>query len=116
MFKNLIVVFAVALCCCNILCAQNVFSPSDPIVTYSSGAALGSPAHPNQPAGNVMSKWVRTQRVAWTTTNFKCYIWNGMVFRLRFPNNYNPANATKYPVINRSWSVTGLHVADTNLG
>lgn len=99
MLKNVFIVFAAALCCCTNLCAQNVFSPSDAIVTYNSAAAAGSATNPNQPAAGVMGKWVRTSRVSWSTTNFKSYIWNGMAFRMRFPNNYNAANATKYPVI-----------------
>ncbi|HTL08707.1 MAG TPA: PA14 domain-containing protein [Chitinophagaceae bacterium] len=77
--------------------AQNVFNPADPLVTYNSAALPGSSTNPTQPAPGVMAKWVRTARMGWTTTAFKSYIWNGMAFRLRFPNNYNPAN--KYPVV-----------------
>ncbi len=99
MLKNLFFVFVAMVCCGNLLNAQNVFSPSDAIVTYNSKATAGSSTNPNQPANGVMSKWVRTSRMSWSSTNFKCYIWNGMCFRLRFPNNYNPANATKYPVV-----------------
>ncbi|MEO5594185.1 MAG: T9SS type A sorting domain-containing protein [Chitinophagaceae bacterium] len=95
MFKNLFI-FAAVLCCLS-LNAQNVFSPADPLVTYNAAAPAGSSTHPNTPPGNVMAKWVRTSRMGWSTTNFKSYIWNGMAFRLRFPNNYNPA--IKYPVI-----------------
>ncbi len=99
MFKNLLI-FAVVLFCCNIITAQDVFNPADPIVTYNSAAPAGSATNPTQPPWYVMSKWVRTNRnLGWTTSNFKCYIWNGMAFRLRFPKNYNPANASKYPVI-----------------
>jgi poly(3-hydroxybutyrate) depolymerase len=40
---------------------------------------------------------VRTVRVGWNTTSFKCYIYNNMAFRLKFPANYD---ATKsYPVL-----------------
>ena len=91
--------FAAVLCCCSSASAQNVFDPNDAIITYNSGAPAGSATNPNQPPYFVMSKWVRTVRVGWNTSNFKCYMWNGMNFRMRFPNNYNPANATKYPVI-----------------
>ncbi|HTL10047.1 MAG TPA: PA14 domain-containing protein, partial [Chitinophagaceae bacterium] len=90
---------AVASLCCHLAIAQNVFSPLDPLITYDSTAPAGSSANPLQPAPNVMAKWVRTPRLAWNTSNFKSYIWNGMAFRLRFPNNYNPANASKYPVL-----------------
>ncbi|MEP6749975.1 MAG: PA14 domain-containing protein [Bacteroidota bacterium] len=98
MLKNLFF-FVAVLCCYSILDAQNVFNPADPIVTYNHAAAAGSATNPTEPAAGVMSKWVRTSRVSWSTTNFKSYIWNGMAFRLRFPNNYNPANASKYPVV-----------------
>ena len=97
MFKNLYIFAAVLIC--NIANAQNVFSPSDSIATYNSSAPSGSVNNPNQPPYYVMSKWVRTKKMTWNTDNFKCYIWNGMNFRMRFPNNYNPANATKYPVV-----------------
>jgi pimeloyl-ACP methyl ester carboxylesterase len=99
MFKNFFI-FVAVLCCCNMATAQNVFDPTDPMVTYNSAAAAGSATNPFQPSNGVMAKWVRTVRITnWTTSNFKSYIWNNMVFRLRFPNNYDPANASKYPVI-----------------
>ena len=98
MFKNLVFVMVAVLCGCGILRAQNVFNPADVLVNYNAAAAPGSASNPNYSA-NVMTKWVRTPSAAWTTTNFKAYMWNGIAFRLRFPNNYNPANATKYPVV-----------------
>ena len=74
--------------------AQNIFNPNDPIVTYD---PLKPPAIP---AANTLAKWVRTKVYSWNTDNFKCYYFNGMAFRLRFPTGYNPADATKkYPVI-----------------
>jgi len=91
--------FLVTVFCCHILTAQNILNPNDSLVTYNSTAAAGSAANPLKPPTDVMAKWVRTQRVTWNTSNFKAYIWNGMPFRIRFPNNYNPANATKYPVV-----------------
>jgi len=97
MFKNLYILALVLIC--NIANAQDVFSPNDPIITYNSSDPSGSATNPTQPPYYVMSKWVRTSRMAWNTSKFKCYIWNGMNFRMRFPNNYNPANATKYPVL-----------------
>ena len=109
MFKNLSIIFITVLCCCT-LYSQNVFNPGDALVTYNASATPGSATNPNQPPYFVMSKWVRTVRVGWNTSGFKCYMWNGMNFRMRFPNNYNPANATKYPVLvffswrRRSWN------------
>jgi len=80
--------------------AQNVFNPNDAVYTYNANSAAGSNTNPNTPAWNTIAKWVRTvNRINWDATKFKCYYYNGMAFRLRFPNNYNPANATKYPVV-----------------
>lgn len=94
-------IFVVVFSCCNILYAQNVMDPTDPIINYNSGATAGSPTNPFQPGAGVMGKWVKSNNssITWNTSNFKCYIWNNMAFRLRFPNNYNPANASKYPVV-----------------
>ena len=81
-------------------CAQDVMNPADVVYTYNSSSAAGSNTNPNTPPAGVMAKWIRTvNRINWDASKFKCYYWNGMAFRLRFPNNYNPANATKYPVI-----------------
>ena len=73
----------------------NIFNPNDSIVLYNS---FKPPATPPE---NTMAKWVKTTtRITWSTTKFKSYYWNGMVFRLRFPNNYNANDTTKkYPVI-----------------
>lgn len=79
--------------------AQNVFNPNDTVYTYNSSSAVGSPTNPNTPAAGVIAKWVRTSRMSWNTVNFKCYYFDGMAFRIRFPNNYNPANAAKYPIV-----------------
>ena len=89
-FVVLISMFATA----GVYAQPNIFNPNDVIADYSSN-------HPAVPANDIMAKWGRTaNRVPWNTSKFKCYIWNGMAFRLRFPNNYNPADATKkYPVI-----------------
>ncbi|MFM2363774.1 MAG: hypothetical protein RLZZ316_2676 [Bacteroidota bacterium] len=78
--------------------AQNVFNPNDVVNTYNGGAPSGSATNPTVPANGVMAKWVRSTSpdITWNTDNYKCYIWNGLVFRLRFPNNYTPG--TKYPV------------------
>src|SRR4028118_1621406 len=76
-----------------IVTAQNVFSPLD--VNYS----FPSPEPPAPPA-NTLAKWYRSEMGTWNTDKFKSYYWNGMAFRLRFPNNYNPDDpAAKYPLI-----------------
>src|SRR5689334_2297114 len=79
------------------LTAQNVFNPNDPIVNFD-------PAHPPVPPSGVNAnnivKWVRTPSLSWNTSKFKCYYYNGIAFRLRFPTNYDPNNPSKkYPVI-----------------
>ena len=80
--------------------AQNVFNPADPVYTYNANSTAGSNTNPNTPPANIIAKWVRTvNRINWDATKFKCYYYNGMAFRLRFPNNYNPASGTKYPVL-----------------
>lgn len=88
--------------------AQNVMDPADPIYTYNSSDPVGSNTNPTLPANYEIKKWIRTNtpnRVTWNTTNFKCYVFGGtnttgaVAMRIRFPNNYNPNNAAKYPVM-----------------
>jgi chitodextrinase/pimeloyl-ACP methyl ester carboxylesterase len=74
----------------------NIFNPNDSVYNYNKAAP------PATPAANTMAKWVRTTTriTSWNTNKFKAYYWNGMAFRLRFPNGYNAADTTKkYPVI-----------------
>lgn len=61
-----------------------VFDVNDPIVDYDE---LNPPANP---PSNTVGKWIRTPGVSWNTDKWKSYIINGMPFRLRFPNNYDP--------------------------
>ena len=95
--------------------AQNVMTPADPCYKYDPTAPAGSPTNPNIPPLNTMAKWVHdpTQNAAgrastganpdtigshgFDQSTYKCYIWNSTAFRVRFPNNYNPAN--KYPIV-----------------
>src|SRR4051812_36321551 len=68
-----------------------IFNPNDPVVNYDA-------VHPpTKPASGQVGKWVRTPRVSWSTTSFKCYIYNGMAFRLKFPKNYDSTKA--YPLL-----------------
>ncbi|MEO6917167.1 MAG: PA14 domain-containing protein [Chitinophagaceae bacterium] len=74
--------------------AQNIFSPTDVVTNYPGAASAV------QHAAGKIGTWYRTQRMSWSTTQWKCYIYNGMAFRLRFPNGYNAADTvTKYPMI-----------------
>ena len=74
--------------------AQNVFNPNDVVVDFDSTNP------PATPASNTLVKWVRTRKMLWNTDKFKCYYYNGMAFRLRYPTGYNPLDATKkYPLV-----------------
>jgi pimeloyl-ACP methyl ester carboxylesterase len=90
--------------------AQNVMSHLDNIYQYNSAAAVGSSTNPAVPAFGEMSKWVydgtlKTYRNSdpritnFDMSRFKCYFFNGMAFRLKFPKNYNPNGTTKYPLV-----------------
>ncbi|MBX2923289.1 MAG: fibronectin type III domain-containing protein [Chitinophagaceae bacterium] len=71
---------------------QTVFNPNDPIVVYD-------PAHPPaQPPSGQPGKWVKTNKVTWNTTSFKCYIYKGVAFRLKYPKTYVPGNGKTYPL------------------
>ncbi len=98
MVMNFTAVFILLLFSCCLLRGQNVFDANDAVVNYNAAGPAGSVTNPTW-SNNVMAKWVRTPRMSWSTGNFKSYMWNGLAFRMRFPNNYNPANAVKYPVV-----------------
>ncbi len=68
-----------------------IFNPNDPIVTYN---AANPPTQPVSGPG----KWVRTSRLSWNTSSFKCYIYKGIAFRLKYPKTYVPGNGKKYPL------------------
>ena len=74
---------------------QSVLNPNDTIVTYNSSKP------PVQPAFGQIGKWVRTQRLSWNTTEYKCYIYKGCAFRLHFPKTYNATanDGKKYPML-----------------
>jgi hypothetical protein len=80
---------------------QSILNPADTVYTYNSSATAGSSTNPNQPANGVIGKWIRTVRMSYSTTEWKCYIYEGMCFRLHFPLGYNPtANDGKlYPLM-----------------
>src|SRR6218665_526467 len=73
--------------------AQSVIDPSDSVITYNASTP------PSQPAWGQMGKWVRKKRLNWNTDSYKCYIWKGFPFRIKFPKSYTTANdGKKYPV------------------
>ena len=70
-----------------------VLNPNDPIVLYNSAAP------PALPPANTMKKWVKTKRVSYNTDDFKCYIYNNVQFRLKWPKTFatDPVGTT-YPL------------------
>ena len=75
--------------------AQSILDPTDPVITYDS-------THPpTQPAWGQIGKWVRTVRMTWNTDDYKCYIYKGLAFRLKFPKTYQPgvSDGKKYPLL-----------------
>ena len=74
---------------------QSILDPADTVVTYNPDAP------PIQPTDGQIGKWVRTKRLSWNTDEYKCYIYEGCVFRLHFPKSYNPSanDGKKYPMI-----------------
>ncbi|WP_153796959.1 fibronectin type III domain-containing protein [Foetidibacter luteolus] len=71
-----------------------VLDPNDPIEVYNPASP------PSVPAFGTLKKWVKTNRLSWNTSSFKCYFYKGVAFRLRFPKSYqhNVNDGKKYPV------------------
>ncbi|HEY4207061.1 MAG TPA: fibronectin type III domain-containing protein, partial [Puia sp.] len=93
-------ILAIAMIAAQQVNAQSILDPNDVVYTYSSTAAQGSATNPTQPAPNTIGKWVKTTRMGWSTTQWKCYIYNGMPFRLIFPKDYtSAADGKKYPLL-----------------
>jgi hypothetical protein len=73
--------------------SQNVIDPADPVITYNPSAP------PVLPPFGQIAKWVRTKRLSWNTDSYKCYVYKGMCFRLKFPKTYTTAvDGKKYPL------------------
>lgn len=71
---------------------SQVFNPNDVNVEYD-------PQNPPvQPPDGQPGKWVKTSRLNWNTSSFKCYIYKGIAFRLKYPKTYVPGNGQKYPL------------------
>ena len=88
----------VAIMLCALVCnvpgianAQTVFNPNDVNVEYN---AQNPPVQPTTGPG----KWVKTSRMSWNTSGYKCYIYKGIAFRLKYPKTYVPGNGVKYPL------------------
>ncbi len=72
---------------------SQVLDPNDPIVEYDTLTP------PTQPSYGEVGKWVITPEVSWDSDSWKSYIYKGLPFRLRFPNNYDPSRSEEYPMI-----------------
>jgi pimeloyl-ACP methyl ester carboxylesterase len=82
-----------SLVCAQHVMAQSVLDPTDPVVTYNPAAP------PATPKNGVLAKWVRTVRMGYNTDTYKCYYYNGVQFRLKFPKSWtSAADGKKYPV------------------
>jgi PA14 domain/Secretion system C-terminal sorting domain/Fibronectin type III domain len=70
-----------------------VLNPNDPVVIYNPSAP------PAYPAANTLVKWVKTTRFSWSSDDFKCYFYNNVQFRLKWPKTFatDPVG-TKYPL------------------
>lgn len=70
-----------------------VMNPADPVIEYVNGFVA-------QPAYGQVGDWVKTTRLNWNTDDYKCYIYKGNIFRLKFPKSYqhNVADGKVYPV------------------
>ena len=79
---------------------QSVLNPADSVYTYDATKAKGTPQNPNVTNSGIY-KWVRTVRMNYNTQQWKCYLFNGIQFRLLFPKSYNPTavDGKKYPII-----------------
>jgi hypothetical protein len=74
--------------------AQSILDPSDPVEAYDSTKHF-------QPPWGVIGKWARKDTLPWNTSAWKCYIYKGYAFRLKFPKTYNPTanDGKKYPMM-----------------
>jgi hypothetical protein len=89
--------------------SQNVFSPTDPIIRYSSGASYGSAQRPDTNRAG-LQKWVSTPTNGissgtdqWDASSFKAYylFTSGMrvPYRIKFPTTYTSNPTKKFPVM-----------------
>jgi predicted esterase len=84
--------------------AQDVMTSADGDYVYNAAAAADNALHTNPTLQNgVVQKWVRDpsqkNRIGWDQTKFKSYHYGNTSFRIRFPNNYDPSNPAKYPLV-----------------
>ncbi|HEX9512010.1 MAG TPA: PA14 domain-containing protein [Puia sp.] len=90
---NVLLIVVTALCGQAVMGQTGVLNPNDPIVLYNSAAP------PTFPPANTMVKWVKTTRMSYNTNDFKCYLYNNVQFRLKWPKTFatDPVGTT-YPL------------------
>jgi predicted esterase len=92
-FLSLLLVLLAVLCGKGAMAQTGVLNPNDPIVLYNPSAP------PAYPAQNTLAKWVKTTRFSWNSDDFKCYFYNNIQFRLKWPKTFatDPVGTT-YPL------------------
>ncbi|HTI09474.1 MAG TPA: PA14 domain-containing protein [Puia sp.] len=90
---HVLLIVVAAFCGQTVMGQTGVLDPNDPIVLYNSANP------PTMPPANTMKKWVKTTRMSYNTNDFKCYIYNNVQFRLKWPKTFatDPAGTT-YPL------------------
>jgi predicted esterase len=76
----------------SVLAQTGVLNPNDPIVIYNSANP------PTLPPAGTLAKWVKTTRMSYNTDDFKCYIYNYVPFRLKWPKTWTPGDTKTYPL------------------
>lgn len=94
---HIVAAFSIAILA-SIFTHAQVLDPDDPIVEYDPDNP------PATPADGAIAKWVITPFTDWSS-EWKAYYFNGYAFRLRFPENYDPGRAEKYPL--SDWNENG---------
>lgn len=84
---------AILTCTISLLGFGQVMNPDDAVIEYTGQRV-------NQPTYGQVGDWVKTTRLNWNTEDYKCYIYKGNIFRLKFPKTYqhNVADGKVYPV------------------
>jgi len=89
---NLLLVVLAFLFGQSVLAQTGVLNPNDPIVIYNPSAP------PTLPPAGTLAKWVKTTRMSYNTDDFKCYVYNYVQFRLKWPKSWTPGDTKTYPL------------------
>ncbi len=90
---NLVLLLTVTLIGQTVFSQTGVLNPNDTVKIYNPAAP------PAFPPANTLAKWVKTTRFSWNSTEYKCYFYNNVPFRLKFPKSYTgAADGKKYPL------------------